>query len=229
MDLRQYAISAAQHTDALIAQGKIEEAVRISGEATATVDAEWTKMFNTLKKGNGNNSVTPKECDDALVTGNFIAGKHLAALLAAGAPNEAYATAAMLLYRSTLANTTFIQLQQSLLDILCHQLEAALEIGQHLGYFSPESDPQDVDHFAHIISYIASMIYALYQIIGNARPDSSILEHAYELLQQMQEIGAIQSPEININGTNYSATDLPGILPDLLGRSKALGILEIDV
>lgn len=103
MDARQYAISAAQRTDAALASGRIEEAIRISGEATATLDAEWSRLYNA-----GDSA-----CDNALIAGNFIAGRHLDALMQGGAADEAYSAAALLLYRSTLAKSKSAALAQS--------------------------------------------------------------------------------------------------------------------
>ncbi|MDE6756267.1 MAG: hypothetical protein K2J66_03895, partial [Muribaculaceae bacterium] len=89
MDIRQYAIASAQRTDAALSSGDIEEAIRISGEATATLDAEWTRLYNSGDSGS----------DNALTAGNFIACRHLLALTQAGACDEAFAMGAMLLYR----------------------------------------------------------------------------------------------------------------------------------
>lgn len=216
MDTRQYAISAAQRTDAALASGRIEEAIRISGEATATLDAEWTRLYNA-----GDSA-----CDNALVAGNFIAGRHLDALMQGGAADEAYSAAALLLYRSTLAKSRSAALAQSQLDILCRMLSAALETGSRQGFTSPGADETDVDHFAHIISYVASMLYTYYNEVSASRPDSPMLEDAYSLLEQMQALGAVQYPDILVKDTEVPAADIAGILPDLLGRSRALGMLK---
>lgn len=216
MDIRQYAISAAQRTDAAINSGNIEEAVRLSGEATATLDAEWTRLYNAHDNGS----------DTALIAGNFVAGRHLSALIQAGAADEAFSTAMLLLYRSTLARSKSAELAQSQLDILYLALSAALESGNMRGYTSEGADPADVEHFAHIVSYIASMLFAFYNEVGNIRPDSAMLEEAYALLEQMQAIGAIQQPCIRIKECDVAADDIARVLPDLLGRSKALGMLE---
>lgn len=218
MDIRQYAIASAQRTDAALSSGDIEEAIRISGEATATLDAEWTRLYNNGDSGS----------DNALTAGNFIACRHLCALSQAGACDEAFAMGAMLLYRSTLARAKSAELAQSQLDILCCLLSAALETGDNRGYTSATADADELDHFAHIISYISSMLYAFYREVGDSRPDSSILEEAYSLLQQMQELGAVQYPVIRINDCDIPSGDIKAILPDLLGRSKALGLLKAE-
>lgn len=216
-------MSEAQRVEAALASAKIDEAVRVSGEATATADAEWTRLFNAHDSS----------CEDALVAANFIAGRHLVALLQANVSVEAYSTAAMLLYRSTLVKDNSASLAQSLLDILCSMLQAALNIGEMRGYMSVggEGDAPDgeaVGHYAHVLSYVASMLYAYYQKVGETRPDTPLLEDAYALLSQMQEIGAIQSPEVNVAGKDVAAYDIAGILPDLLGRSKAIGMIDVE-
>lgn len=218
MDIRQYAISAAQRTEAAINSGNIEEAIRLSGEATATLDAEWTRLYNS----------DSHDSDAALIAGNFVAGRHLDALMQGGAADEAFATAMLLLYRCTLARNKSTELAQSQLDILCHLLSSALELGNRLGYTSDTADAADIDHFAHIISYISSMLYAFYKEVGNNRPDTPILEDAYMLLEQMQQLGAVQYPEIRIKENNIAADNIAEVLPDLLGRSKALGLLKAD-
>lgn len=218
MDIRQYAVGAAQRTEAALASGNIEEAIRYSGEATATLDAEWTRLHNANDSGS----------DAALIAGNFVAGRHLAALMQGGAFDEAFSTAMLLLYRSTLARNKSAELAQSQLDILCGLLSSALELGSARGFTSGEADAADVDHFAHIISYISSMLYAFYREVGSKRPDTPILEDAYMLLEQMQQIGAVQYPEIHINDSDVAADDIAGVLPDLLGRSKALGMLKAE-
>ena len=218
MDIKQYALSAAQHTDTALASGNIAEAIRLSGEATAALDAEWTRLYNARAR----------ESDSALIAGNFVAARHLDALMQGDAVAEAFSTAAMLLYRSTFAREKSPSLTQSQLDILCRLLSSALEVGDRQGFTSPEADPADVDHFAHIITYIASMLYAFYNEVGTSRPDSPMLEDAYTLLEQMEAIGAIQQPDVRVNDTEVAATDLSAILPDLLGRAKALSILKTD-
>lgn len=217
MDLRQYVMTEAKRTDAALASGKIDEAVRISGEATATADAEWTRLYNAHDSGS----------DDALAAANFIAGRHLVALSNAGESAEVYSMAAMLLYRSTLARAVTISLQQSLLDILCSMLDAALVIGDRPGFMTGD-DESVVDHYAHIISYISSMMYALYRSVGERRPDTPILEDAYTRLEQMNEIGAVQSPTVSVGDKEVAADDISLILPDLLGRSKALGMINVE-
>jgi len=218
MDIKQYAISAAQRTDSAIASGKIDEAIRLSGEATATLDAEWTRLHNA---GDCNS-------DNALIVSNFVAGRHLDALMQGGAVDEVFATGALLLYRSTLARNKSAELSQSQLDILCRMLSAAIETGNRHGFTSADADAADIDHFAHIVSYLASMLYAFYTEVGNSRPDSPMLEDAYELLEQMQQIGAVQYPSIRIKDCDVDSVDIASILPDLLGRSRALGLLNAD-
>lgn len=218
MDIKQYALSTAQRTQAAISSGDIEEAIRLSGEATATLDAEWTRLYNAGENG----------CDAALIAGNFVACRHIDALMQGGAVDEAFPTAMLLLYRSTLARSSSAELAQSQLDILCLSLSSALHIGEAQGFTSPEADDDVIDHFAHIVSYIASMLFAFYNEVGNSRPDTPMLEDAYQLLEQMQAIGAIQQPCISIADSDIAANDIPAVLPDLLGRCKALGILKTD-
>lgn len=218
MDIRQYAINAAERTDAALATGNVEEAIQYSGEATATLDAEWTRLYNAKEK----------DCDAALIAGTFVAGRHLVALLHGGASDEAFSMGMLLLYRSTLARKKSAELAQAQLDVMIRLLSATLEVGDRAGFTSPSADATDVDHFAHIVSYIASMLYAFYTEVGNSRPDTPILEEAYALLQQMQELGAIQHPTIRIKDADVETSDIAALLPDLLGRSKALGLLKAD-
>ena len=218
MNIRQYAITASERTDAALEAGNISEAIRVSGEATATLDAEWTRLYNA--KDNLS--------DEALIAGTFVAGRHLVALLHGGVSDEAFATGALLLYRSTMASKKSVGLSQAQLDILIRLLSATLEVGDRNGFTSPTAEASDVDHFAHILTYISSMLYAYYTEVGNSSPDTPILEEAYALLQQMQEIGAIQHPNIRIKDCDVAANDIAGILPDLLGRSKALGLLNAE-
>lgn len=218
MDLRQYVMTEGQRTDAALASGKIDEAVRISGEAAATADAEWTRLYNAHDSGS----------DEALVAANFIAGRHLVALLNTGEAVEAYSMAAMLLYRSTLARAVTISLRQSLLDILCSMLDAALVLGDQPGFMSGDNEDGTADHYAYIVSYISSMLYAMYQAVGESRPDTAMLEDAYARLEQMNEIGAVQSPNVSIGDKEVEADNISLILPDLLGRSKALGMINVE-
>lgn len=218
MDFQQYAISAARRTDELIDAGKIEEAIRFSGEATATLDAEWTRMYNT----------GDSECDRALIAATLVACRHLDALMQGNASDEAYSMAAMLLYRSTMTRTKPFKLPQSRLDILCRMLSAAITVGERDNYMSESGDAKSVDHFAHIISYIASMLYFYYREVGKLMPDTPLLEEAYPLLQDMQEIGAIQYPTVRVLTRDVDCDDIIHILPDLFGRSRALGMLKVD-
>lgn len=218
MDINQYALSAARRTNEALDAGRIEDAIRLSGEATATLDAEWTRLHNS----------GASESDAALIAGNFVAARHLDALMQGGAVDEAFSTAMMLLYRSTLAGQKSPALAQSQLDILCGLLSATLETGDRHGLTSPAADATDVDHFAHIVTYIASMLYAFYKKVGETRPDTPVLEIAYTLLEQMDAIGAIQQPFIRIKDSDIAADDIPSILPDLLGRAKALSLFKTD-
>lgn len=218
MNIRQYAITASERTDAALEAGNISEAIRVSGEATATLDAEWTRLYNAKDTLS----------DEALIAGTFVAGRHLVALLHGGVSDEAFATGALLLYRSTMASKKSVGLSQAQLDILIRLLSATLEVGDRNGFTSPTAEASDVDHFAHILTYISSMLYAYYTEVGNSSPDTPILEEAFALLQQMQEIGAIQHPTIRIKDSDVAANDIAGVLPDLLGRSKALGLLNAE-
>lgn len=218
MNFQQHAISAAQRTRDLITAGKIEEAIRFSGEETAVLDAEWTRLYNT----------GDTDCDRALIAAGLVACRHVEALMEGDEAVEAYSTAAMLLYRSTMTRTRPFRFAQSQLDILCRLLTAAMAVGDVRGYMSASADARSVDHFAHIISYIASMLYFYYKEVGNALPDSPLLEEAYSLLEQMQEIGAIQYPTIRVNTRDVEANDIIHILPDLFGRSRALGMLNVN-
>ncbi|MDE6317763.1 MAG: hypothetical protein K2L73_05130, partial [Muribaculaceae bacterium] len=71
MDINQYALSAARRTNEALDAGRIEDAIRLSGEATATLDAEWTRLHNS----------GASESDAALIAGNFVAARHLDALM----------------------------------------------------------------------------------------------------------------------------------------------------
>lgn len=216
METKQYALTAAQRTDAALAAGRTDEAVRLSGEATATLDAEWTGLYNRKSA----------EADAALVAANFIACRHLEALMAAGMAEEAFATALMLMYRSTMALRHSAEVEKSQLDIALRAVNSLLEAGERRGL--TQGDEATVDHFAHILTYLASMLYALYKNVGDRYPDFPVLEDAYAALSQLQEIGAVQYPEVRVADKDIPAGDIPAIMPDLLGRARSLGLLTMQ-
>ena len=216
METKQYALTAAQRTDAAIAAGRIDEAVRLSGEATATLDAEWTRLYNSKSA----------EADGVLAAANFIACRHLEALMAAGLAEETFATAVMLLYRSTMALRHSAEVEKSQLDIALRAVNSLIEAGERRGL--TQGDEATIDHFARILTYLASILYTLYKNAGDRYPDFPVLEDAYATLSQLQEIGAVQYPAVRVVDKDIPASDIRAIMPDLLGRARALGLLTVQ-
>lgn len=214
-NINQYAIEIARRTDEALSRGKTDEALRVSGEALAALDSEWTLRHNSQRN----------DAAEVLYAGNFVGCRHIEALAAAGLHRDACATSLMLLLRQSIAISEPIgndrMALQSTTDLLFRALTSLLEISES---FAGNSDA--TSHYATIVSYIASMLYAAYKEAANRCPDFPPLEEIYSLLKEMNEIGAIQHPTIHVVDTYIEASDITAILPDLLGRARALHLLD---
>lgn len=194
----------------LIDAGNIEDAVRLSGEELAHADNRLRKTYNEYAAENRR----PDDVLKARVNEVAVLGvAHCNALIIGGAHGDAYATALTVMLAIDMCSAACSHAVEMLaLSVIA---TAALdELTDHI--------PQDDfarEHMPHIITCLASMMYAYYR----ATPSPGTVWHtrAYPRLQEFAGMGAIQQQSVDPSHPSP-------VLADLIGRSIALSLIPLQ-
>lgn len=193
----------------LLDQGAIEDAVLLSGEALACAYEQWAAKINhkenSLEQINVMAIASSCHCGSLAAMGNF---------------HDAYATAIGAILQISVDPNHSDNIDQSLLSIYTTAVFALLN---KISTLTPDDDTRT--HIDCITRYLSSMLYYYYNLIGNKCPDSPYLEAAYEALSIMQNYTKIESPVISVLDEQISPTSPQPLIGDLVGRSRALGLL----
>lgn len=196
----------------MLDSGAIDEAIRFSAETLADADERWTESRNS---GAGSS--------EALARRQNAGGWHVEALMLGGYDSEAFATALMLLLGAAIDQSRDNVIDASHLKLFYLALSAFNRLSPQL-----EANPDAAIHAPKIIGYLASLLYDVYRRVAAGEPSNPYLRPSYELLTSLQPVGAIQWPEVDVNGTPVGVDRPADIIGDAVGRSRALRLLDCD-
>lgn len=235
----------------MAASGSLEDAVRFSGEELARLDNIWRRAHNAhLHDANTPAGPADAVARTAVTEMATMAVCHADMLMRAGMPQDAFAVTLTTIAALTMegADRTEPQLMMTLCALTCLALNTLAETDP----MPPAlATPEAREHFPVIISYCASMLYHWYaQTVAAPTPWH---QRITPLLRTLIRAGAVQSPTLTIatdtrhfatnttegidsakgsepaqgpTTTVDSAGNTAAILPDLLGRALALGLLQ---
>lgn len=215
MDLKEYYRSVSEQFDAMINEGNVADAVRVTGEALAVADGCWTERFNRKEK-----------CGEELRMNNLIGTLHIEALLHAGAYSEGFSTGMLLLLRAASFGELSAELDKSCVMTLYLMIVAELRFMENNPTLA--SDPAGGMHASAVLTLLASMLYDMYRNILASDAEFPALTEIYPLLKDMEDTGAIQWPEIEIEGKRISVDDRRELLADAAGRSRAISLFVVE-
>ncbi len=209
-------IDIEKEYNALVDSGEFNEAVRLTGEALAISDAQWTSLVNAHLPA-----------VDALCASNRIGALHAEALFMAGAVDTCFSTSMLMLMRSGGSLTDSLQVQESVLNI---PLYAILSLNKFMERCQASGALDDFlsDHATAIMILLASMLYSLYAKIGEADPAFTGLYDLRGSLSDMIAGDLVRKGDININGKVINSDDYLAIMGDVIGRARAIGLFVIE-
>lgn len=207
---------------AMAEEGNLEDAVRFSGEELARLDNLWRRAHNARLRSASpaESSPSPKQPVTDMAA---MAVCHAEMLLHAVLAQDAYAVAVTAIAALAMENADSRepQLMLELTALACMALNTLAETDPVPAQLSGE---EAREHFPLIITYCASMLY--YWYAQTAKTPSEWHRDINPLLRTLIRTGAVQSPTLTIAAAEVSPADTAAILPDLLGRSMALGLLQ---
>lgn len=200
-----------KESNELLENGKIEDAVLLSGEALACAHEHWSININSQQP-----------TTDEINVMAIAASCHCGALAAMGNFQDAYATSIGAILQISIDNNSSNNIDQSLLSIYTTALFSWINI---LSSANPQSEEFDKAHVETITRYIASMLYYYYTKIGGNTPHSPYLEDAYVALNHIRQFAEIETPLITVLNKQISPEEPQDLIGDLVGRSIALSLL----
>lgn len=193
-----------------------DDAMRFSGELLAKVNNQWRLAHN------GHDT----EAEVAALAGMLrVAAAHVASLVAVHAFSDAYSTSVMMLYIAAREGKPATVAERC--DTLSLWSSALYSLLMLLSKLQPQSR-QDVEHVEAIGRYIASMLYHYYIKVMEETPGCPYLHEAYPMLNAVKGSIVVQSPVIDVLGEQVDPEEPMPLFADLLGRSRAMGLIELD-
>lgn len=192
------------------------DAVRLSGELLAKINNQWRIAHN----GHDDEGKAV-----ALAAMLKAAASHVAALVAVHAYSDACSTSVMVLYMAAREGRPSVKAERC--DALSLWSNALYSLLMILGRLQPQSR-QDVEHVGTIGRYIASMLYHYYIKVMEETPGCPYLHEAYPVLEAIRGSITVQSPVIDVLGVEIDPAEPMELFADLLGRARAMGLLELD-
>lgn len=200
-----------KESNELLENGKIEDAVLLSGEALACAHEHWSININSQQP-----------TTDEINVMAIAASCHCGALAAMGNFQDAYATSIGAILQISIDNNKSNNIDQSLLSIYTTVLFSWMNI---LSTNNLRSETFDKEHVETITRYIASMLYYYYTKIGQCSPNSPYLENAYMALNHIRQFSVIETPSITVLDKHILPENPQELIGDLVGRSIALSLL----
>lgn len=206
-------INDARHAFEMLRHGDITNAIRVSGEALARADSRWRQSINAKS------DTSETELNTLLQTGYT----HSESLIAAGEWREAYSLALILLYCTAIDKSRTMSIDRGCLVLWLRTLDSLNELTSNM----PKDDLVITEHVTTIISYIVSMVYVVYNRLLKANDVNPVMVDAFETLRQYSF--AVKTPFIDVAGDRVDPIiDFLPIMADLIGRSRALGIFNVE-
>lgn len=196
----------------MLLEGRVEDAVALSGEELAVADTRWRQAYNS------GDDIVP--ATDNLLQAAF---SHIECLEAAALPLVAYSTTLVVLYASTLGNADSKSISNGRLILwlkACRLLENLIDN-------LPAIDESGQEHIRAIICYQLSMLYVTYRKCHEHGVEGMVMTDAYQMLDAMRNI--VRYPTVSINGTAVNIdNEAQPLMADLLGRARAIGLFSVE-
>jgi len=199
----------------LIVAGKIDDAVRLSGETLAKAD-DLLRQY-----------------PDAEVADTFAEGVgiHSAALRFTGLYKDSFSLAIMALSQLNILKTHLTKIGEFYkMDILCNAMVAYTSVLDKTIPTGTEAD----NHVTITGEYMISLLYSqyikcdTYSTKDMAPVALRIKSWAHDIINEYSQYITLHRHHVNINGQEISITDSPEeIYADLRGRALAAGLLKI--
>ncbi len=215
MDLKEYYKSVSEQFDLMLNEGNVADAVRVTGEALAVADGCWTERFNRKE-----------DCEEELRMNNLIGTLHIEALLHAGAYAEGFSTGMLMLLRVASFGPQSAESDKSCMMMLYLMIIAELRFME--GNVAAASAPDLGGHASAVVTLLASMLYDMYRKISVSDADFPALSEVYPLLKDMEDAGAIQWPEVVVEGRRIAVDDRRELLADAAGRARAISLFVVE-
>lgn len=215
MDLREYYKSVSEQFDTMLNDGNVADALRITGEALAVADGCWTEKYNRKES-----------CNEELRMNNLIGTLHIEALLHAGAYAEGFSTGMLLLLRAASFGELSVELDKSCIMMLYLMIIAELRFMEDNAAVA--TDVEVGGHASAVATLLASLLYGMYRNISATDAEFPALAEIYPLLKDMESNGAIQWPEVEIDGRRIAVDDRRELLADAAGRARAIALFKVD-
>lgn len=197
----------------MLANGDIEDAVRVSADLFAHTNGEWTTRHNA-----------GEECAELLSDLVSIAILHIQALSTAGMHADAFETATSMLY--LIAREGYGDHDEVRYGTIPLGVEAVSEFMNALGTLGREPDDTDREHATRIASFLSSCLYHNYNAYASIHPDVPPTAAARQMFTDPGFRSLIQHPLISTPDGDVSPDDHEPIFADLVGRAKAMGFFN---
>lgn len=186
----------------------VADAVRLSGQFLAAADARWTAAHNS-----GDDSKT--QLAEMLRMGIC----HADMLFRADMARDAYALCVMLLMAAAYNDAV----QENSNSVLALTFLACMTLMRMLP--TMRNDEVAHTHLPHITRYLASLAYA--HFMETVRTNPCVWhKRAQHWLVDAERSGLIESGTVEIPGGRDNPLTATAIIGDLVGRSRALGLLD---
>lgn len=215
--MKTHSAKVIEDVAAMLGSHNLEDAIRLSGEELARADNRWRRLHNEhAERG---------QIVESLSEMMTLASLHSACLRRADMAADAFNT--------NVAALTAAAFEDALMTDAVTALglaDSALADLQHIAERMPYDEHTRL-HLPVIISYLASIQYALYRKAIALGATGSIVNSAYTTLQSLIHTDAVQ-PKLNVPDGDSNQTievdpthPLPALL-DLMSRAAALGLIE---
>lgn len=195
--------------DRIADSGDLDAALRESGIALAEADTEWTRHRNSHEN-------TPEYIESFAL----ISSQHCELLLTSGYIRDSYATSVLSLLEISIDGHESARINRCILILYITAVSSMMQLTEQ----TSADDDSSREHASYILHYLASMLYFYYKKVLGESSGFDALNHAYQLLRQLEPLGVI-SDTLNVSGCEQPvpATSPQPILGDLIGRSHAMG------
>lgn len=207
--------------DQLLKENNVADAVRLSGELLSQADSDWRGRYNAGERG------TDEICQ-VLDAGAM----HCLTLFLSGQIRDCYSTALMLDLECEIDGVDRQTVRLSTLRLRHLALTSLLTV---LDSMPVSDDEQVLDHISNIVRYLSDLLYHDYESVVNGdtsgltAADRAIVSEVHGLLSSLLERGMrFEADAIVVGGEFHSPERPAAVIGDLIGRSRALGLMAVD-
>lgn len=207
--------------DLLLRENNVADAVRLSGELLSKADSDWRGRYNAGE------SRTDEICQ-VLDAGAM----HCLALFLSGQIRDCYSTAVMLDLECEVDGVDRRMVRLSTLRLRHLALTSFLSV---LDSMPVSGDEEVLDHVSNIMRYLCDLLCHDYEGVVNgdvsdlSGADRAVVSEVHGLLSGLLERGMrFEADAIVVGGEFHSPEHPAAVIGDLIGRSRALGLMAVD-